>query len=210
MYFSLKERKRSGTFQTRFFLPQKPRVLPKVLGQEWTVHSVKNGDQKSPEKATSKYLPLLMKLLIVHVSTVYFLVFYLLSCYQLPKPWGFTMTFLHMYVTYFGHVHTTLSFLYGLCILYIVSTIWQLYQILYVFMCVHLCTHGGQRSTQNVHNHSPSYFWRQDLPLNLELLNFTRLVGSRVFLSLPPPPRLLRYMPPYLFFVYLFCCLTGC
>lgn len=127
-----------------------------------------------------------MKLPIVHISTVYLLAFYFIIILSIIQTMGFYYDISTHACNLFWSCSHHIIFTLWLCLLHIVFKICQLYQILHVFICVHLCTYGGQRSTQNVLNHSPSSFLRQDLPLNLELTDFTRLVGPGDFFSLPP------------------------
>lgn len=65
--------------------------------------------------------------------------------------------------------------------------------VLYVFVCA-----WGQRSMVAVFSHSPPYFWRQGLPLNLQLTYLASLAGQQalgILLSLPPSARVASIPP---------------
>lgn len=110
------------------------------------------------------------------------------------------MTFLHMHVTYFGHAHTILSLPYG----FVFYTQYSKF-VNYIRYC--MCT--------------PMYIRKPEVNTecswSLSILLFETgsppESGTHQFHQTGWPwgllfstPALLRYIPPYLFFVYLFLC----
>lgn len=68
-----------------------------------------------------------------------------------------------------------------------------------VRVCIWVCA-WGQRSMLAVFSHSPPYFWRQGLPLNLQLTYLASLAGQQalgILLSLPPSARVARIPPSH-------------
>lgn len=175
----LSKKGRSGTFQTKIF-PSKAITPNKSIKAR--INCPLNGDQKSLEEAVSKYLASNMEPPIVHVSTVHLVAFYFISICQLLKTQGFIVTFLHMHVTYFGHVHTTLtlqplSFTDSIPDLIIISN------IEYVHVCTSMYMWRSEVNIETVHQPLHLIFLRLGFPLNLELTNSARLRSS--FLCFP-------------------------
>lgn len=102
----------------------------------------KNGDQKSLEKAASKYLSLHTKLPIVHISTVYLPTFYFIIMLSITQTMGFYYDISTYACNIFWSCSHHIIFTLWLCLLHIVFKICQLYQILYVYTYVHTEARG--------------------------------------------------------------------